>query len=224
MEAMKQNALDNFRESLSKQFETKETEFLKERLKIEKSELAPSLQPKLPINLPPSLTITTKSNQKELHNPSLDSPTSAEHFNPANIPFNLQGKGPQVLHSCYNSPPAMPGIELMQIYWLIFPGSPTTGDYQQPRTTITANVVRESCDGRSHAAIPHLANYHHLQHPTSFSWLPWSSVFCRPDAASPGPAVPGAAAEHVPDEPHDVRGAECSSSPDSRISGGYIVM
>lgn len=100
-EAMRLSSLASFRESLSMKFESKETEFLKERLKAEKSELPPSSQPKLPINLPPSLTITTKSNPKELYNHSIDSPTSApepgqNNYNPLNLPFNLQGKGQQL--------------------------------------------------------------------------------------------------------------------------------
>ena len=101
-EAMKLNSIASLRENLSMKFESKETEFLKERLKAEKPELPPSSQPKLPINLPPSLTITTKSNPKELYNHSIDSPTSTpepgqNNYNPLNLPFTPQGKSQQVI-------------------------------------------------------------------------------------------------------------------------------
>ena len=100
-DAMKVDSIEAFREKCLK-FGIKDTDFLKERLKLEKTELPPISQPKLPINLPPSLTITTKSNPKELFNQSIDSPTSTtepvqNNFNPLNLPFNPQGKGHQVI-------------------------------------------------------------------------------------------------------------------------------
>jgi len=100
-EAMKINSIFSMRENLSMKFESSETEFLKERLKAEKPELPAVSQPKLPINLPPSLTITTKSNPKELYNHSIDAPTSKSEpgqndYNPLNLPFTPQGKSQQL--------------------------------------------------------------------------------------------------------------------------------
>ena len=103
-----------------------------------------------------------------------------------------------------------------------FSATTTIVGHHQPRTTIAANVVREPRDGCGHAAIPHFANFH-VKQPAICSWLSWPSVFRRSDAASSSSPVPGAVAEHVHDEPHDV-GPEPSPCSDSRISGGYFVM